>query len=111
MLEVYAIYHYLTADGVDVFETWLNGLADPKAVARIIARIDRTENGNFGDHRFVGKGVWELRIDHGPGYRVYYATAGRHILLLLCGGDKRKQSADIRRAIDLWEDYNRREPK
>jgi len=90
---------------------WLDDLADAKAVARIIARIDRVQAGNFGDHKPIGDGVWEMRIDHGPGYRVYYALAGRRIVLLLCGGDKRKQSADIRRAIDLWKEYNRREPK
>jgi putative addiction module killer protein len=80
-------------------------------VARIIARVDRLEVGNFGDHKPVGEGVWELRIHHGRGYRVYYAIAGRQVVLLLCGGDKRKQSADIRRAIAFWKDYNEREPK
>ena len=59
----------------------------------------------------MGEGVWELRVDHGPGYRVYYALAGRLAVLLLCGGDKRKQPSDIRRAVAMWKDYNAREPK
>lgn len=101
----------MTAAGVDVFDAWLDSLADATAVARIIARVDRIRAGNFGDHKPVGDSVWELRIDHGPGYRVYYALAGRQVVLLLCGGDKRKQSADIHRAIALWNDYNEREPK
>jgi putative addiction module killer protein len=108
MLIVFEILHYLTASGVDVFETWLDDLADPTAVARIIARLDRLQAGGFGDHKPVGQGVWELRIDHGPGYRVYYAQAGRQVILLLCGGDKRTQTADIRRATAYWKDYNQR---
>lgn len=108
---VYEIFHYLTAGGVDLFDAWLNGLADKKLVARILARIDRVQAGNFGDHKSVGEGVWELRIDYGPGYRVYYAMCARQVVLLLCGGDKRRQPADIRRAIDLWKDYQNRESK
>lgn len=79
-------------------------------MARIVARVDRVKAGNFGDHKPVGGGVWELRIDYGPGYRVYYALAGRQVVLLLCGGDKRKQSSDIRTAIAMWNDYTEREP-
>ncbi|HET6249908.1 MAG TPA: type II toxin-antitoxin system RelE/ParE family toxin [Tepidisphaeraceae bacterium] len=103
--------HYQTKEGVDVFDSWLNSLSDTIAVARIAARIDRLQAGNFGDHKPVATSVWELRIDHGPGYRVYYALAGRRVVLLLSGGDKRKQSADIRRAIAMWKDYNERETK
>ena len=94
-----------------MFEAWLDRLADATAVARIIARLDRLQAGNFGDHKPVGESVWELRIDHGPGYRVYYAIAGRRVVLLLYGGDKRKQSSDIRRAIGILKDYKRTEPK
>ena len=108
---MFEIFHYQTATGVDVFEDWLDGLADAMAVARITARIDRIIYGNFGDHKSVGAGVHELRIDHGPGYRVYYAVATREIVLILCGGDKRKQAADIRRAIAMWQDYNKRTQK
>jgi putative addiction module killer protein len=96
---------------VDIFDSWLDDIADPRAVARIIVRIDRIRLGNFGDHKPVGEGVWELRIDYGPGYRVYYGMCGRRAVLLLCGGVKRRQSADIQRAIAFWEDFNRRETK
>ena len=64
--------------------------------------------GNLGDHKFCRDGVWELRVDVGPGYRVYYAQAGQTLVLLLLGGDKRTQSADIDRAVDHWQDWNRR---
>jgi putative addiction module killer protein len=106
---VYEVWHYQTRDGIDLFDSWLSSLKDAQAVARITARVDRVQRGNFGDHKSVGEGVWELRIDHGPGYRVYYALSGRHIVLLLCGGDKRKQAADIGRAIAMWKDYIERE--
>jgi len=111
MADVYEIFHYQTADGLDVYDTWLDHLADADAVSRIIRRVDRIQSGNFGDHKSVGQGVWELRIDYGPGYRVYYAMMGRQVVLLLCGGDKRKQSADIQRAIRMWKDVNERMSK
>jgi len=102
------VWHYLTASGKNVVEKWLDSLRDDQAEARIAARLARLAAGNFGDCKPVGDGVWELRIDWGPGYRVYYAMAGRSVVLLLCGGDKRKQTADIQRAIDYWKDYKRR---
>lgn len=107
---MYEVLRYVTAGGVDVFGAWLDGMRDARAAARIVARVDRLHVGNFGDHKFVGDGVWELRVDYGPGYRVYYALAARRVILLLCGGDKRRQSADVRRANALWKDYNEREP-
>jgi putative addiction module killer protein len=87
---------------------WLDDLHDPRAVAKIVMRMDRLAYGNFGDCKPLRDGVWELRINYGPEYRVYYAKAGRTCVLLLCGGDKRKQAADIRRAIEYWKDYKRR---
>jgi putative addiction module killer protein len=108
---VFEIRHYLTRDGKDVFESWLKSLTDEKAEARIDARINRLTHGNFGDCKFVGGGVWELRIDWGPGYRVYYAIVGRRCVLLLAGGDKRKQSADIAAAIEYLKDYKLRSAK
>ncbi|MBC7784102.1 MAG: type II toxin-antitoxin system RelE/ParE family toxin [Burkholderiales bacterium] len=105
---MYEIFHYLTSAGEDVFESWLDSLSDPTAVAKLAIRIDRMQAGNLGDHKSVGSGVWELRIDYGPGYRIYYAMAGKRMVLLLCGGDKRKQSSDIKRAIEYWEDYRAR---
>ena len=68
----------------------------------------RVELGNFGDHKFCRDGVWELRVDVGPGYRVYYALSGQRVVLLLCGGDKRTQDADIARAATYWQDWQRR---
>jgi len=102
------IQHYLTASGKDLYQRWLDELKDLKARVVIQRRIDRVVNGNFGDHRFCEEGVWELKIDFGPGYRVYYAQAGATIVLLLCGGSKRTQSADIKEAVRYWGDYQRR---
>jgi len=104
----FQVRHYVTIGGIDVFGAWLTGLADRQAQARIQARVDRIERGLFGDCAPVGEGVWELRIDWGPGYRVYYARAGEQIILLLCGGDKRKQETDIVRAKECWRDYQER---
>ena len=85
----------------DEFGQWLRRLADSNAVARIVARIRRMEQGNSGDVRSVGEGVMEMRIDYGPGYRVYYVQRGAEIMILLCAGDKRTQARDIRRAQTL----------
>jgi putative addiction module killer protein len=82
----------------DVFETWLRRLKDDNAVARIVARIRRMEQGNLGDAKSVGAGVMELRIDYGPGYRIYYVQRGAEVVILLCGGDKRTRQRDIKRA-------------
>ena len=101
--------HYLTAEGRDLFQDWLDGLRDMRARIAILRRVDRVARGNFGDHRFCREGVWELRIDVGAGYRVYYAQAGQTVVLLLCGGDKRTQDADIARAVACWQDYQRRD--
>jgi putative addiction module killer protein len=102
------IRHYLTSDNKDVYLDWLRKLRDTTARIAIDRRLNRVELGHFGDHRFCRDGVWELRIDVGPGYRVYYAVAGREIVLLMCGGDKRTQSKDIDRACEYWQDWQRR---
>jgi putative addiction module killer protein len=85
------------------FSGWLRRLRDANAVARIVARIRRMELGNPGDARSVGGGLLEIRIDHGPGYRVYYVQRGPEAVILLCGGDKRTQRRDIERARELAE--------
>ena len=103
------ILHYLTADGRDLDQEWLDGLRDLKVRVAIDRRVERLVRGHLGDHRFCRDGVWELRIDCGPGYRVYYARAGQDILLLLCGGDKRNQDGDIQRAVNAWRDWQTRE--
>jgi putative addiction module killer protein len=105
---VHEIRHYLTPDGKDIVLEWLRSLRDTKARIAIDRRINRMESDNFGDHRFCRDGVWELRIDVGPGYRVYYALAGSQVVLLLAGGDKRTQDADIRRAATYWQDWQGR---
>ncbi len=102
------VRRYVTESGEEVIREWLDELHDARAVTRIVMRTDRLTDGNFGDCKPIRDGVWELRIDHGPGYRVYYAMVGRTCLLLLCGGDKRKQSGDINRAIAYLKDYKRR---
>ena len=104
------ILHYLTASGDDPYQLWLDALKDLKGRVAIQRRVDRVERGNFGDHKFCQDGVWELRIDFGPGYRVYYAQDGRTTVVLLCGGSKRSQSAEIKEAIEYRHDYQRRKP-
>src|SRR5579863_5696825 len=99
------VRYYITKAGRDVVDEWIAGLADDRAEARVLARIERLSSGNFGDRKSLGGGLFELRIDTGPGYRVYCAMIGRTCVLLLCGGDKRKQSPDIQRAIEYLKDY------
>ena len=102
----YQIEHYLTAgDHRDLYLDWLQRLRDRQTKVAVIRRVTRLESGNFGDHKFCRDGVWELRIDVGPGWRVYYALAGRRVVLLLCGGDKRAQDADIAKAVNCWQDW------
>jgi putative addiction module killer protein len=105
---LFELRHYTTADGVDVFAQWLDSLRDRQAQARVAARLVRLNNGNFGDCKPLGEGVWELRIDWGPGYRVYYAIQSQRLILLCEGGDKRSQAADIKRAIERWQDWQQR---
>jgi putative addiction module killer protein len=80
------------------FADWLRGMKDHRGRAKILARIDRLEDGNPGTTRSVGSGILEMKIDFGPGYRVYYARRGELVVLLLCGGDKSTQDSDIKRA-------------
>jgi putative addiction module killer protein len=89
----------------DTFDVWLRELRDISARARIEARILRLSQGNPGDVKPVGSGVSEMRIDYGPGYRMYFTKRGRFVILLLCGGDKRTQDTDIKRAIEIAEDW------
>jgi putative addiction module killer protein len=89
----------------ETFDRWLRELRDIRARARIEARILRLSQGNPGDVRSVGSGVSEMRIDYGPGYRVYFTRRGPLVVLLLCGGDKRTQVADIKRALEIAEDW------
>ena len=83
------------------FIAWLTSLRDQVAKAHIARRIERLGQGNTGDVKAVGDGVSEMRIDHGPGYRLYFIGRGDSLIILLCGGDKRTQGRDIKRAIDM----------
>ena len=85
----------------ETFVQWLDGLRDVRARARVQVRVERLAAGNAGDVEPVGEGVSELRIDYGPGYRVYFKKHGRDVVILLAGGDKRTQSADIKTALRL----------
>lgn len=85
----------------DAYARWLDGLRDIQARARVLARVERLAAGNPGDAKSVGEGVSELRIDYGPGYRVYYTMRGRTVVILLAGGDKRTQASDIKTALRL----------
>lgn len=98
---------HLISGGKDVFGDWIDGLKDTVGRLMIHKRLDRAADGNFGDRRFVGAGVWEMRIHYGPGYRVYYGEDGPALVLLLCGGDKRTQWRDILRAQELWDEHRR----
>ena len=92
-------------DGQVPFEEWLDDLKDKRAVARVLARLARVRLGNLGDCKPVGEGVSELRVDYGPGYRVYFGQKGRTLVVLLCGGDKRTQDRDIRLARQFWQEF------
>lgn len=99
---------YQESNGRKPYADWLEGLNDNKAKARILVRVSRMAAGNFGDCKPLRDGVQELRIDHGPGYRVYLSRLGPVFVLLLCGGDKSDQTRDISRAIDYLNDWKLR---
>ena len=99
------IVRYVTPDGTDAFDAWVRAQS-AEIRARVQTRLDRVELGNFGDHHGVGQGVFELRIERGPGYRVYYGRDGNDlVILLLAGGTKRRQTRDIEAAHVLWKAY------
>lgn len=103
----YTIEYYLTAANSAPFKEWLDGL-DSVTRAKIRIRLDRVRLGNLGKNRHVGEGVYELKIDYGPGYRVYYAMNGRTVVLLLLGGDKATQEKDISLAKAHLEGFKKK---
>jgi putative addiction module killer protein len=105
MIWQYQVRHFVTLNGRDPFSEWRNSIQDSRTRIAIDRRINRLVLGNFGDHRPCREGVWELRIDEGPGYRVYYARASQVVVLLLCGGTKRTQEKDIARACKYWFEW------
>lgn len=102
---MYEVEHYLTMDGKDIFQEYLDCMRDLRAHTKILRRLDRLQNGNFGDHKQLRDDIFELRIDVGQGYRVYYAFINNRIVLLLCAGDKKSQSKDIKFALFYKQDY------
>lgn len=103
------LLRYQREDGSEPFSEWLEALRDKVAQARIRLRLRQVQAGNLGDVKPVGGGVSELRIHVGPGYRVYCGRHGKAIVILLCGGDKSSQTADIRRAEQLWTEWKGRQ--
>ena len=101
----FAVTHYLSAEGQDPYQQWLDELRDKVAKIAIIRRVNKLEDGLFGDSEPVGDGVAELRLHLGPGYRVYFTVHGKKVCLLLGGGTKRRQAADIKAAKARWHDY------
>ena len=99
---------YVAADGQAPFDEWLRALRDVQARARIRARLARVQAGNFGDFKPLQDGVQELRIDHGPGYRVYLSRQGPIVVLLLCGSDKSTQATAIKKAVAYLNDWRKR---
>jgi len=104
----FEVRHYLTPSGRDVFGDWITALHGRRAVSAVLLRIGRIRRGLFGDCKSVGDGVQELRIDIGPGYRVYFGRVGDRLIILLCGGDKRGQRGDIEKAKQYWANYSQR---
>lgn len=103
------IKQYITEDGKVPFAEWLDSFQDRKTRLKIKLRLDRVEQGNLGDFKVVGEGVFELRIDYGGGYRIYFGQVGLTIILLLCGGDKSSQKKDIKLAQKYWRNYGTRQ--
>ena len=101
---------YAKENGQEPFTEWLYNLRDVVGRKRILARVSRLQQGNFGDCEPVGEGISELRFFFGNGYRVYFGEYGNHIVALLCGGDKSSQSKDIELAKTYWQEYCKHEP-
>lgn len=104
----YEIAIYATENGQEPFRDWLEGLKDLDTQALILQRLQRIKLGNFGDCKPIDEGLWEFRIHHKSGIRIYYARVGQRLILIIGGGDKRSQQRDITKAIKYLEDYRRR---
>ena len=103
------VFRYQAADSKEPLTEWLKSLRDKQAQAKVRIRLKRLEAGNFGDCEPVGDGVLELREHLGAGYRVYFGRRGQTIVILLCGGTKKTQAADIKTAKEYWADWKRRQ--
>jgi putative addiction module killer protein len=102
------VRNYITPNGREPFEEWLDSLRDKKTQAIVLERLNRVRLGNFGDCRHLGEAVYELRIHYGPGYRVYFGDLDNEIAILLCGGAKRTQRRDVERAKEYWRELRNR---
>ena len=102
------VREYLDECGVSPFGQWLFALRDHSGTAKMAAVLDRMSRGNFGDAKTVGSGVFERRIDFGPGYRIYFGRDGDTLVILLAGGTKKRQTRDVADTKHRWEDYKRR---
>ncbi len=107
----YEIDYYRTEGGRKPFKEWLESLGDSRVRAKVRVRLDRARLGNLGDRKHVSNGVWEMRIHHGPGYRVYYGIERDALILLLLGGDKDMQQKDIVLALTHWQDHRERKQR
>ena len=103
------IEYYRTAEGFAPFKEWIEALRDVSGRAKIRVRLDRARLGNLGDHKQLTTGLWEMRIDYGPGYRVYFTRESGRLILFLIGGEKDTQKRDIARAAGYLEEYQRRQ--
>lgn len=101
----FTVNEYKASTGKNYFREWLDSLKDRKAKAIVDIRVANLRRGTFGDCDPVGEGVMELKIHYGPGYRIYFGRTGKTIMLLLCGGTKRKQNKDIKKAKEYWKEY------
>ena len=102
------VRNYVTPDGREPYEEWVNSLRNRKTRAIIRERINRLHLGNLGDYKRLTSDLYELRINYGPGYRVYLGVVGRVIVVLLCGGSKKTQRRDIQKAKEYWEELRSR---
>ena len=102
------VRYYVTRAGKNIVDDWIASLKDARTEARIMDRLERLTQGNFGDCKPLGGSLYELRADLGPGYRIYYAMVGQTCVLLLNAGDKRRQTSDIERAREFLKDYKER---
>ena len=101
------VREFVDANGTSPYANWFNEL-NAEAAAKVTANLTRIELGNFSNTKSVSGGVYEVRIDFGPGYRVYFGKDGEKIIILLGGGTKKKQNTDIKRAHELWKEYKKR---
>ncbi len=108
-MQHYELRIYVTEQGKQPVNDWLSDLRDLRAKAKIDLRLARVSLGNFGESKPLRDGVHELKLDIGPGYRIYYARHGQQVVLLLCAGDKSSQHKDIELAVNYWKDFKRRQ--